>query len=351
MSSLPYADSAARRIRVVLASAWFGLSMVACGGGGSGGGGSTESGESRAATSASSTNIVQTSSSDTTGTTSDDGDTGSGASEFRIFNAMLYANMPSIGTRAPVVYESAFYPNGQQNADETPTDPGIAHAVSDARDQQGAPWFADPALTVIDIERWSVWPFVEGPDHDVSIGRYANAAQRFRASLGTPICLYAIAPEAGIVFANWAITKPEIRAGWTAASDMTQRLLLPHVDALCPQLYAFYGSADPLEEAKQIAEWKGFARETIREARRIGAGKPVYPFVWPQFHTGGSFADYPFVPAHYWRAQLEAIRDEADGLILWGGWNMANNQQMPWDPSAAWVQVLYDVFPETRAQR
>ncbi len=99
--------------------------------------------------------------------------------------------------------------------------------------------------------------------------------------------------------------------------------LVTHVDALYPSLYTSYTDR---------AKWVSDARRYISEAKRIGAGKPVRPFIWPQYHDvmrsplAGTYIDYD-----YWMLQLTTIRDAgAAGIIFWGGYKRQWNGTQDW---------------------
>ena len=251
---------------------------------------------------------------------------------------MLYSGMPEVGERAAVAYEQAFFGDAPPKPDGTPSDAGIANAARNIADQFGPPWFASSGLAIMDVESWSLWPFVEGPAHAESIDRYASTASRFRRATGLPTCAYGVAPQAGQNWALWSLQRPDVRDRWTVASDVARDVFVPTVDALCPTLYVPYRNREE--------DWRRFAIATIAEARRIAPDKPVYPFVWPQFHEGGGVSGYPFLPKAYWRVVLETMRDHADGLVLWGGYDIARKRQLPFDASADWWAVMRDVFPE-----
>ena len=262
--------------------------------------------------------------------------------EFRVFNSMLYRNMPQgFGEKLAVAYEQTFYSGTQQNIDGTPSDAGIANAARSIASQAGAPHFATADLSVMDIERWPVWPFVTDDEHVTSLKRYASALGRFGDAVGENVCIYAIASQAGINHANFALDNPTIRAEWTKHSNMTRDILVPEADALCPSLYVYYSD---IGDGVEIDRWRNFAIETIKEARRIAPNKPVYPFIWPQFHGGGSVRGYPYIPEKYWRVVLETIRDHADGAILWGGYDIDNGRQLQWNGNANWVKLTREVF-------
>jgi len=105
--------------------------------------------------------------------------------------------------------------------------------------------------------------------------------------------------------------------------------LVAHVDALYPSLYT--STADP-------ANWVAFARRIMSEAKRMGAGKPVRPFIWPQYHDvmRGPLA-LTYIDYDYWMLQLRTIRDAGvSGIVFWGGY------QRQWDDTQGWWHATRD---------
>src|SRR5262245_51253329 len=74
-----------------------------------------------------------------------------------------------------------------------------------------------------------------------------------------------------------------------------------HVDALYPSLYT---------STTDRGKWAAVARRCISEAKRIGPGKPVRPFIWPQYHDvmRGPLA-LTYIDYDYWMLQLTTIRN------------------------------------------
>jgi hypothetical protein len=84
--------------------------------------------------------------------------------------------------------------------------------------------------------------------------------------------------------------------------------------------------------------WRKFATGYLQEARRYGR-KPVYSFLWPQYHPQDPALAYQFIPGDYWALQLKVSRQYADGIAVWGGVNIdATFSRKPWDPAAPWWQ-------------
>ena len=69
----------------------------------------------------------------------------------------------------------------------------------------------------------------------------------------------------------------------------------------------------------------------IQEARRLSRGKPVYIFLWPQYHTSNQKLANTFLPGDYWRLELETAQKYADGAVIW----CCSNSQS-WEDNAAW---------------
>jgi hypothetical protein len=139
---------------------------------------------------------------------------------------------------------------------------------------------------------------------------------------------YDVAPVDGFpVTGQWPANDAEL-AIWKSANSY----LIPfvtHVDALYPSLY----TSDP-----DPAKWVAFAQRDIAETKRIALGKPVRPFIWPQYHDvmrsplAGTYIDYD-----YWMLQLTTIREaEVSGIVFWGGY------QTQWDDTQGWWRATLD---------
>ena len=110
---------------------------------------------------------------------------------------------------------------------------------------------------------------------------------------------------------------------WVQQHDATIELAKA-VDALFPSLYTVYD-----EEYK----WEILAKEYIKMARKLANGKPVYAYIWPQYHEGNKEKKGTFINRRFWRKQLELVYELADGAVVWGGWN---NGPMKWNENEEW---------------
>jgi hypothetical protein len=110
--------------------------------------------------------------------------------------------------------------------------------------------------------------------------------------------------------------------GWKECNQQGDDIA-PRVDAVFPSLYTFYN--DP-------KSWDIYARGMIEEARRYH--KPVYVFLWPEYHPSNSLLKGTNVGPQFWRHQLEFCRGLADGIVIWGGWQEEWREDAPW-----WVET------------
>jgi hypothetical protein len=98
------------------------------------------------------------------------------------------------------------------------------------------------------------------------------------------------------------------------------RELATHVDAFFPPLYSF----DDVRE-----HWEGRAQKMQTDMRALDAKKPIYFYLWPQYHVGSAKA-LRYVDGDFWKFQLETARRYGDGVVLWG------SNTYVWNPKSGW---------------
>lgn len=108
--------------------------------------------------------------------------------------------------------------------------------------------------------------------------------------------------------------------GNTAAPYLAlERRLAAHEDALFPSLYTF---------GDDFGVWQANFRRITAEARSVAPHKPVYAYLWPQYHGGTKHAGRYLTPAH-WRQELDAATQLCAGVVIWGPSDS--------DPDQRWV--------------
>lgn len=104
---------------------------------------------------------------------------------------------------------------------------------------------------------------------------------------------------------------------------MERRLALRE-DALFPSLYTF---------GDDRAQWLGRFRRIMAEAAAVAPGKPVYAYLWPQYHPGTRRAGRYLTPEH-WDYELRTAARMCAGAVVWGP---ADD-----DPDQGWVAATAD---------
>lgn len=179
---------------------------------------------------------------------------------------------------------------------------------------------------VLDIEHWPLQGRPELVQNNLN--KYLTVLRWFH-EVKAPIKVgyYGTVPIRDYWRAIKDVGHPEHQA-WRAENDRLRSLALA-VDVLFPSLYTFYDDREG---------WRRYAIAQIAQARRFGGGKPIYVFLWPQFHDSNRGLKGTYLPVDFWRLELETAREYADGVVIWGGWG-ADNRPAQWDEQAEWWQV------------
>jgi hypothetical protein len=235
---------------------------------------------------------------------------------FRVYDALLFRNKPDLGKLGLLPARGSGYELwATKQPGDTPDEPTIRREIS--------PHQAFPGLWYIDLEQWPVYNI---PDRDIeaNISKLVHVADIVRQTAPKlQFGFYAIMPE-NVYWPLVAGTPGQLR-GWRESARRTE-VLARKVDVIMPSLYTFY-DASPDDRAA----WAKWASIVLTEARRYG--KPVYPFLCPQFHDSNKQLGGQYLPPDYWRMELEVVHRYADGVVLWGGYEKS------WDENAAWWQT------------
>lgn len=247
------------------------------------------------------------------------------ASDFSIFDGTLYFGKRGYEVlrlrRAKIIYGGQMWHSGE-NLEDLPPLSRLRDLAIDAQ--------RIGEVTVIDIEHWSLDP-AQGRIEE-SIDKYGKVLKSFKAAAPNAVTGYFGFPPIGAYWKAIASSdSPEFR-DWQKQNNLLSPIT-SNVDALFPSLYTYYADQDG---------WRRFAEGTIAEARRCGRGRPVYVFLWPQYHDSNLLLHGKYLSAAYWRLQLETARRLADGIVIWGGWDLVKNKPMKWDENALWWRETVD---------
>jgi hypothetical protein len=251
-----------------------------------------------------------------------------------LYDSLLFTGKPDLSRyglkRARIVYEAELWPPIRS---AIPNE-AVVRSKADAVLAEGV----TPAVPVIlDVEQYSVDVRLNAshinPDTsaiDANILKLEQIIDWFKDEAPTlQVGFFDVAaPLVGLPATGQQPANDAELAIWKRA-DSYLIPLIAHVDALYPSLYTV--DTDP-------GKWVAAARRHISETKRIGQGKPVRPFIWPQYHDvmrsplAGTFIDYD-----YWMLQLTTIRDAgASGIVFWGGY------KKQWDDTQGWWRATLD---------
>jgi hypothetical protein len=119
------------------------------------------------------------------------------------------------------------------------------------------------------------------------------------------------------LLATWAHqAAPGKVIGYYGLLGHTDLHYLPLAQQLAPLQNAFFPSMYTFDDDRSA--WRQRLLGDLRLAQEIAPGKPVYPYIWPQYHEGTPKA-LQYLSASYWRLQLRTIRRYAAGAVIWSG--------------------------------
>lgn len=239
---------------------------------------------------------------------------------FVVFDGTLYRNKPDFsryGIRPVTILGGQLWDRGKP--EETLPRKDRVHRFANETADSGK-------IVILDIEHWPLQGSATAVQENLT--KYLTVLRWFReAAPQVEVGYYGTVPIRDYWRSLKDPTRPEHMA-WSTENARLRPLALA-VDALFPSLYTFYDDHDG---------WRKFAIAQIAEARRYGGGKPVYVFLWPKFHDSNRWLKDTYLPADFWKLELETAREHADGVVIWGGWGN-DNRPAEWDGHALWWQV------------
>lgn len=239
-----------------------------------------------------------------------------GVHAFPVYDALLHRGKPfaeRLGLeRMKMIYANSLWPEGHDR--DEPMERFVRWHGRRIRPGE---------LVCINIEHWPVRN--APPDEiDQSIRKYTQVMRWLRdeAPDDARLGYYGVLPTRDY----WAPVRrargeAEPAERWERANERLKELA-EHVDVVFPSLYAFYDDPEG---------WEVYAKANLAEAQRYD--KPVYPFLWFEYHDSNERLKGQEIDAAFWRRQLDFCRRHADGVVLWGGMGKR------WDGDAQWWQA------------
>jgi hypothetical protein len=222
----------------------------------------------------------------------------SGKQAFTIYDNMVYKGKPDTAQAGliacNILYQDKIWLN-RQNMNVLPKQEEFEALVRET--------ITSPGPLVIDVE---IFPLRFAPEQ-------ARRNMEMLAKLADWAHEAAPGKVIGFFGANTLSNVP-------AENQAIAKELANHVDAFFPSLYTFDDNR---------AGWEKRAQAAQAEARALDAKKPIYFYLWPQYHDG-SVRAFRYVSGDYWKFQLETARRYGDGVVLW------NPSHYVWDERSGW---------------
>ena len=220
-----------------------------------------------------------------------------------MFDGTLYKDKPSLDAYhvrpITVLYESRLFVANQSPA-AMPPETIVRSLAYELR--------SSPEPVVLDIERWPL----KGDRLAVqsTVGKFLSVLSWVKGEApNVPFGIYGTVP----VPDYWRAIRDPVSAEFQSWQQDNDRLegVSDRVDALFPSIYTFYTDRQG---------WVTYAIAQIAEAKRKAKGKPVYAFLWPQYHESNRVLGLHPLDPDYWELQLNTVYQHADGVVIWGGW-------------------------------
>jgi hypothetical protein len=233
---------------------------------------------------------------------------GSGQGPFVVFDGLLYKGKPDLGALGMRPIRGINPPATANKASDDVDEAKVRAALHDLQAYAGAVY--------LDYE---MWPTSQGSAADVSknIGKLNRVLQVAHETLpAAKIGYYNVIP----CWDYWGFVNNDRQKiqQWQSCNVRIGELA-QHVDIVMPSLYTYYN--DP-------KGWDLYATALLQAAHRYG--KPVYAFLWPEFHVSNRLLKDQNLPANFWRHELEFCKARADGIVIWGGYQKQWDEQAPW---------------------
>ena len=182
------------------------------------------------------------------------------------------------------------------------------------------------SFVVFDIETWlRRWRLKTPFARREILGRYERIAEEFKQGVpNVRLGFYGLVPadlprRDGVSYSVSKISK------WQNENEARKKIV-SKVDFFFPSFYT---------HTQSIEEWEAYAKLMINKARELDPEKKIIPYIWPKYHQAyrrKSGLKELYIPKEFWRAQLEFLYKNVDGIVIWDSGNKKKN----WDEKAGW---------------
>lgn len=241
--------------------------------------------------------------------------------DFIIYNAIHYKGTPDLSSQGlhklNLVYEAHLL-----NSDKSPSTDSIRQVATKFKNEPNVP-------VTLDIEAWKFSP----DELQTTTDRYMQVLDEFKkTNSATPVGFYSVVPQS--VIHKWRKMRTTENYDYSNWLNLNNRLkpIADKVDVFFPACYTY---------TDDTLAWKESVIATISEIKKYNKTKPVYAYVWPQYH-GGFPKAIQFVDPAVWRFELETLYPLVDGIVIWTSNRDVDKNIITWDENMPWWRVTKD---------
>jgi hypothetical protein len=234
---------------------------------------------------------------------------------FLVFNAMQYQGMPDLtgqGLRnVNLINETSLFTSSEA---ETPDSAKIAALGTQASGEPGIP-------VIFDIE---AWPYT-GSGLQATIDSFLEVIRVFKQTDTGAMGFYGVVPNDAD---TWENIEPAGGANYVRWQQLNTALtpIADKIDLFFPSFYT---------HDNDTTSWSDFVTATLGELQKYNVHKPVYAFLWPQYHDG-SPDQYQFLDTNVWKFELKTLFPLVDGIVIWSSSKITLGVSNEWSDSASW---------------
>lgn len=238
--------------------------------------------------------------------------------DFILFNLVRYNNTPS--DLMPYLHPTKIANESMLlNADGSPDITAIKNFANTCEDR---------IPVTLDLETWPYYPQAE---LDKTVGNFLTVIKAFRsANTHSPIGFYGVPPKQAYEWKNIdPVNNPSGYGNWLYINNALAPLAA-NVQLFLPSFYAY----DP-----DTTSWRKMVDATVAAIKGYGAPRPIYAYIWPQYHQGSSPYNLQYIDTAIWRYQLQVMYDRVNGCIVWTSNKDSHGNWISWDPNMPWWQA------------
>lgn len=243
------------------------------------------------------------------------------AGPFDVYVETNYKNQPDLskyGIKDPRIKYGQFLWKKGQDRNLLPSKDYVIAQTAKIKDHTG--------LLIVDIEHWPV----TGSDAQVaaSVKKLTTVLEWIK--IGAPktkVGYYWMIPVVGGYWSSQKGTDSVAYKKWQAKNDRVKPLA-DKVDAFFPTFYPV---------SMNTAAWVNYAVSGINECKRLGKGKPIYPFINTRFHPKSyEGLRFKIIPKDYVAFQLKTLKQSGTaGVVIWG----LGVSKKEWSEDLPWWQA------------